>query len=171
MINRARAMRFVVVVFVLVCTAGCDQATKQLARRELSNSGSRPLVGGVVEFTLAENPGAFLSLGGSLPEHTRNWLSFGIGCGLIALLFFLLSASRLNTISFLALSFSWESGISNLIDRFGRHGLVTDFIVVRAGPLHTGVFNVADLAIVIGIVVLFCASFAGDKQIKTTGRA
>jgi lipoprotein signal peptidase len=33
-------------------------------------------------------------------------------------------------------------------------GLVTGFMVVRAGPFHTGVINLADLAIVVGTVML-----------------
>src|SRR5262245_60186718 len=139
MINRARAVRFTVLIFVLVGTAGCDQVAKQLARKELSNSAYRPVAGGVVEFTLAESPGAFLSLGGSLPDHARSFLGVGLAFGLIMLLLFLLWSSRLNTISFLALSLAWAGGISNLIDRFARHGLVTDFIVLRAGPWHTGI--------------------------------
>ena len=171
MINRARAIRFAVLIFVLVGTAGCDQVAKQLARRELSDSGSRPVVGGVVEFTFAENPGAFLSLGGSLPEQARSFFSFGLAFGLIMLLLFLLRSSRLNTVCFLALSLAWAGGISNLIDRFARHGLVTDFIVLRAGPWHTGIFNFADLAIVIGIVVLFCASLKRGKQPGKSGTA
>jgi len=169
MINRARAIRFAVLIFVLIGTAGCDQVAKQLARRELSNSGSRPLAGGVVEFTLAENPGAFLSLGGSLPEQARSFLSFGLAFGLIMLLFFLLRSSGLDIICFLALSLAWAGGISNLIDRFARHGLVTDFIVLRVGPCHTGIFNFTDLAIVIGIVVLFCASLKRAKQPRRPG--
>src|SRR5438105_8138715 len=97
--NRAWAIRLAVVVLILVCTAGCDQATKQFARRELSDSHSTAVAGGLVEFTLAENPGAFLSLGGSLPEQARNLLSVGVGLGLLVLLAFLLSTSRLSKLS------------------------------------------------------------------------
>ena len=171
MLNRARTIRLAVLFLVLACTAGCDQATKRLARRELSESRSTSVVGGMVEFTLAENPGAFLSLGGSLPRQVRSVLTLAIGIGLMALLVFLLSASRLSMLAFLALSLAWAGGMSNLIDRVGRHGFVTDFIVVRAGPLHTGVFNVADLAIVIGIIVLFASSLRTDRRFKSPGAA
>ena len=37
------------------------------------------------------------------------------------------------------------------------NGLVTDFILLRAGPLHTGIFNLADLAIVFGLIILFAS--------------
>jgi signal peptidase II len=51
------------------------------------------------------------------------------------------------------LALIWAGGVSNLADRLFRHGLVTDFIVVRIGPLHTGVFNLADFAIVAGMMM------------------
>ena len=43
-------------------------------------------------------------------------------------------------------------GLGNLIDRMAR-GRVVDFIQLRAGPLHTGVFNLGDAAILAGVVI------------------
>jgi signal peptidase II len=57
--------------------------------------------------------------------------------------------------------------MSNLTDRFVRHGLVTDFMVVRVGPLHTGVFNLADFAVVVGMLILLASLRAGSR----TGKA
>ncbi|MNE97816.1 Lipoprotein signal peptidase [compost metagenome] len=45
-------------------------------------------------------------------------------------------------------------GISNLIDRVARDGHVVDYLVLNLGSLHTGVFNLADIAIMAGAVVL-----------------
>lgn len=149
----ARTLRLGAVLLVLLGTAGCDQATKQLARTELGQSGSLPY--GVVEFTLAENPGAFLSLGASLPQEVRSTLlTVGVSLGLSLLLVYLLGSSKFGRWQFFALVLVWAGGMSNLIDRYTRHGLVTDFIVLRLGPLHTGVFNLADLAIVTGLLLL-----------------
>ena len=44
-------------------------------------------------------------------------------------------------------------GTSNLIDRMVQQGLVTDFIFLQVGPLHTGVFNVADVLIMLGLAM------------------
>ncbi|MGZ7078065.1 MAG: signal peptidase II, partial [Thermoanaerobaculia bacterium] len=49
-------------------------------------------------------------------------------------------------------------GVGNLIDRLTRGGRVTDFLFMQIGPLHTGVFNVADMAITIGVTWLFVSS-------------
>jgi signal peptidase II len=153
--KRFAAIRLMAVLLVLMGTAGCDQATKHLARAGLSQSGSTLLPGGFVEFTLAENPGAFLSLGASMPAAVRGGLlTIAVGLGLAFLLAHLLRNAKLEWWSFLGLTLIWAGGMSNLVDRLWRHGHVTDFMVIRAGAFHTGIFNVADLAIVVGALTL-----------------
>jgi signal peptidase II len=153
--TRFRAIRLGAVLLVLVCTVGCDQATKHFARTELSQLAPQALPGGFVELTLAENPGAFLSLGASLPATVRGaLLTLAVGLGLAILLAYLLGGARLRRLSFLGLALILAGGTSNLVDRLARHGLVTDFMVIRAGPFHTGIFNGADLAIVAGALML-----------------
>jgi signal peptidase II len=139
---------------VLVGTAGCDQVTKHVARRELGQAGSMVMPGRFVEFTLAENAGAFLSLGASLPPMVRDGFAVCLSVGLLCLLAYLVKAERLPLPAFVGLALIWAGGISNLVDRFSRHGLVTDFMILRAGPVHTGIFNVADLAVVGGVVMV-----------------
>jgi signal peptidase II len=150
----SRTIRLVAISLVLVGTAGCDQATKQLARTELGQLGSVALPGRFIEFTLAENPGAFLSLGASLPEAVRIALTVGVSLGLAFLLAYLIRAPMVRWLTFLGLALSWAGGVSNLIDRLIQHGAVTDFMVVRVGPLHTGIFNLADFALVVGMLML-----------------
>jgi signal peptidase II len=150
----SKAIRLIAILLVLVCTVGCDQAVKHLARVKLSESGSTVTGGGLIEFTLAENPGAFLSLGATLPPIIRGaLLTVGVAAGLACLLAYLLGAP-LRYLPFFGLVLAWAGGISNLIDRLARNGLVTDFMVLRLGPLHTGVFNLADIVIVTGFCIL-----------------
>jgi signal peptidase II len=157
----SRTFRLVALLLVLVGTAGCDQAAKHIARSQLSQLGSVTLPGAFLQFTLTENPGAFLGLGASLPQVARNGFAVSLGAGLGLLLVYLARAPRLRLSSFLALGLVWAGGVSNLLDRFFRHGLVTDFMVLRAGPLQSGVFNLADLAIVVGALVLFLSFGSG----------
>jgi signal peptidase II len=44
-------------------------------------------------------------------------------------------------------------GASNWVDRVVR-GSVVDFLNVGVGPLRTGIFNVADVAIMVGVALL-----------------
>ena len=151
----SRALRWLAVFLVLASTVGCDQAAKHFARSQLSQAVPATLPGGFLELTLTENPGAFLSWGASLPPAVRGGLlTAGVSVGLALLLAYLLRAVSLRWPAFLGLVLLWAGGMSNLLDRFLRDGRVTDFILLRAGPLHTGVFNLADIAIIAGIAIL-----------------
>jgi len=47
----------------------------------------------------------------------------------------------------------FAGGASNLWDRLAR-GRTIDFMNVGVGPLRTGIFNVADVAILVGVALL-----------------
>jgi signal peptidase II len=150
----SRKIRLFILMLFLGCAAGCDQASKHLARSALEHSGAVTLPGGFGELRLAENPGSFLSLGGSLPKPLRHALfTLGNAVWLLALFAFLVG-TRPGRCNFIGLALIWVGGSSNLIDRVTRHGLVTDFVILRVGPFHTGVFNAADVMIMAGLAIL-----------------
>ena len=62
-----RITRLCLVIAVLVSCVGCDQLTKQIARERLEGTPPRSFLAGTVRLIYAENPGAFLGLGGQLP--------------------------------------------------------------------------------------------------------
>ena len=150
-----KAHRFCLIVIVLLSTAGCDQLTKRAARGELAPSGSISLLGDVVRFEYAENRGAFLSIGEDLPSPV--FLLFSLS--LTAVVLFLLlrlgvrnRAPRPATLAGLSLLAGGSAG--NLVDRLLNGGAVVDFVSLGVGSLRTGVFNVADLAILTGAILL-----------------
>lgn len=172
----SRKLRLAVLLLVLGCTVGCDQTSKHFARAELSRLDSVVLPGGFGELRLAENPGAFLSFGDSLPRSVRALcFTFGAGAGLLALLVHLLTSTKLTWMPFVALAMVIAGGASNLIDRITRQGLVTDFITIRVGPFQTGVFNVADTLVMLGVGLLILAQWRRTprqpmKELKTSSR-
>ncbi len=54
-------------------------------------------------------------------------------------------------------------GLSNLFDRL-PDGRVTDYVVLSAGPLRTGVFNLADAAILAGAFVWLWDALRGENR-------
>ncbi len=152
----SRKLRLGVLLVILGCTMGCDQISKHVARDKLGEFGSITLPGELGELRLAENSGSFLSLGDSLPQQLRLVLSTALGLGMIGLLAYLVIQQKLNWLSFVGLALVCAGGSSNCIDRLTRHGHVSDFIFLRLGPLHTGIFNVADVAIMAGIAAVGC---------------
>jgi signal peptidase II len=98
-----------------------------------------------------ENRGAFLSLGANTSDHLKYWIFVvGVGITLAGMLVYLLAAKRLAGVQSLALCTVLAGGVGNLIDRIFNEGRVIDFMNVGIGPLRTGIFNVADVAIAVG---------------------
>src|SRR5205823_141177 len=92
-----RQFRVLALILALLCTVGCDQASKHIARSQLNPAAPVSLLGGVIELTLAENPGAFLNLGASLPAvWRRGLLTTAVGLGLLLLFAQLATSSRLD---------------------------------------------------------------------------
>jgi signal peptidase II len=58
-----------------------------------------------------------------------------------------------------ALALVLAGGSSNLVDRFVNDGYVVDFINIGAGPIRTGIFNVADAAIAAGVLLILVHSW------------
>jgi signal peptidase II len=61
-------------------------------------------------------------------------------------------------------------GMSNLLDRIFRHGLVTDFVTIHIGPFHTGVFNSADVLIMVGFALIMWRVRRGASPDGPTSR-
>ena len=68
---------------------------------------------------------------------------------LAVLLTWLLATPNLSATRSVAAGLIVGGGLANLLDRF-PDGFVTDYVVLSAGPLRTGVFNLPDTAILVG---------------------
>ncbi len=134
-----------------------DQWTKVLARMHWVAPAQ--CCGGHLTLLHTENSGAFLSLGADLPPLARTLIFSGfVTLILVALIVSVATGNVRRRSDVVASLMIIAGGIGNLIDRIVRDGRVTDFIYLEAGPLHTGVFNVADMAITIGVIWLFASS-------------
>lgn len=153
-----RLARLALLAFVMVSCIGCDQATKHLAARELAGQPSVMLLGGSLHLTYAENAGGFLSLGADLPEPLRSTFFVAFSSALVlGLLAFAIVGRSLTAIQVIAMGLLAAGGIGNLWDRVTR-GSTRDFIVLRMGSLSTGVFNLADFVIMVGVAVLLVSA-------------
>jgi signal peptidase II len=160
---------------VMLCCVGCDQAAKALAREGLSGglSGAGRTIsflGDAVRLEYAENTGAFLSLGASLPSRTRELLFVG-GTGLIVLgLLVALARYRQGSMTgAVGLALLAGGAVGNLIDRVVYGGAVVDFVSVGVGPFRTGIFNLADVAITLGVVLVALQSRSSSSTTVPEG--
>lgn len=158
----ARVVRIASSLAVLLACVGCDQFTKQIAVAELSGAPARRFLGGVFTLTYAENPGAFLGLGGTLPDGPQFWiLTVAVGALLAGMLVWLLATRSLTRLQSVSAALLIGGGLSNWFDRLLNDGRVVDFMLMGIGPVRTGIFNVADIAIMGGVAVLF---FSGMRR-------
>jgi signal peptidase II len=147
--------RIILALLVIAACIASDQATKLLAKRYLIPGETISFAADTVRLQYAENSGAFLSLGSSLSEPWRHLVfTFLVGLFLLGLLFYTLFNGALATHHALFLLLVCAGGISNVIDRIAYDGSVVDFLNMGIGPLRTGIFNVADMAITTGAVLL-----------------
>jgi signal peptidase II len=125
-----------------------DQAVKEWVRNALPVQGSIPLWPGVFHLTHTQNPGmAFSLLEGKTGILAA--AAFAVVAVIIGTQWRL--GSRMPVLLGWALSLPLGGAIGNLIDRL-RHGYVTDLFDFRL--IHFPVFNIADSAISIGVVLL-----------------
>jgi signal peptidase II len=160
-------LKHIIVVFlVLFSCVGCDQTTKAAARRYLPRNEILSFAGDTLRLQYAENKGAFLSMGSALPEKTRGFLfTAGVGTFIVAALCYLL-VSPLPRVTAVALSLICGGGCGNLIDRIAHGGYVIDFLNVGVGGLRTGIFNIADMAIMAGALLMVLPSAKRDKTFE-----
>jgi signal peptidase II len=141
--------RTAALLMLVVMTISCDRMTKHLAVTMLAGEPARVWLAGSVRLEYAENTGGFLSLGADLPPATRTGL-FTIGTGLLLVAVIAVGIrQRWSGWLLVGASLMVTGGLSNLADRIVR-GSVIDFMNVGLGPLRTGIFNVADVAVLIG---------------------
>lgn len=143
--------RLAIVVMILFCCVGCDQVTKKVAKQTLQHAPPLSYFRDCFRLQYTENQGAFLSLGANWSNHIGFWLLIVLpGIVLCGMLLFILLSPRLHLYHILTLSLFVGGGIGNLFDRITHHGQVIDFMNIGIGPLRTGIFNVADVLIMLG---------------------
>ena len=161
--------RAIVVFLITLTCVGCDQATKLAAKRHLQHGPAYSYAGDTVRIIYAENTGAFLSLGASLPEPLRQLIfTVLVGVFLVGLIAFVLLSRELSPFAVNCLSLVAAGGVSNLIDRIAYDGRVIDFFNVGIGPLRTGIFHLADMAITFGTLFMLLDNFRPGKSSTST---
>ena len=150
---REASGRVTVVALGLAATLAAAFLARAAALRYLEGRASIEIVGGAVRLGLVENAGAFLGLGSSLPEGARRGIFLvGVGAVLFAALVWLLRVRAITASRTAAAVLMIGGGLANFLDRL-PDGRVTDYVVLSAGPLRTGVFNLADAAILTGAIL------------------
>lgn len=138
---------------VAACVA-LDRATKVLASSRLRLGERHAFLADTVRVELAHNSGAFLSLGAGLPERVRTRLFTWLVAALVAGALWAAFRRRTSPRVAWGAALVAAGGLGNLWDRIATGGWVVDFLNLGVGPLRTGIFNVADVALMAGVALL-----------------
>lgn len=148
--------RLLLALLIILTCVGCDQTTKHLAQTNLPIYQMFSYFGDTVRLQYVLNTGAAFSLGAGLPEGARFWIFIvGQGLFLLFLVGYLIKNHDLRSSQFYGFALILGGGLGNFYDRIFRDGAVVDFLNIGIGEfLRTAIFNVADVAITSGLVLL-----------------
>jgi signal peptidase II len=157
-------IRIAVILLTVLGCVGCDQATKSIARDHLPLGQVIALFKDTVRLERTENSGAFLSLGDSLSSTARRFL-FTLGGAVLvtATAIWAFRSRRISASQIVGAALVCGGGLGNLIDRVSHDGNVTDFLNVGVGSVRTGIFNFADMALMLGVTLLIVGDLFGTR--------
>lgn len=162
--------KIILIIISICCLVGCDASSKYIAKKELKNQFGLSYLNGSIQLIYAENSGGMLSFGHELSGEFK-YLIFQIFVSIMVVLLFLFLIIKkdLKKLQAVSLLLFLSGGLSNLIDRITNGGKVIDFMVVNLGSFHTGIFNIADIYITAGVILLIISSFIRNgRQLKET---
>ena len=163
-ITKEQPLKFILLLLIVLLNVGCDQVSKTVVRQKIDYNENISLLKNHVTLTKVENTGAFLSAGDNLPESVRFILLSLLPILVLAYgLYYLFTQHNLPRVLQLGISFLIGGGIGNIYDRI-KFGSVTDFLHIDFVLFRTGIFNFADVSIMIGIGILVVHSFFLNRK-------
>jgi signal peptidase II len=146
--------RLVSALGIAAILCAMNWASKAAAERYLAGKGTVNVIGDFLVLFYAKNSGAFLSLGRALEGVSRALFLIILPAALVVVLlgYAISPKHTVGRAKFIAASMVAAGGISNIAERV-LYGSVVDYINAGIGALRTGVLNLADLQITVGIIL------------------
>ena len=155
--KRERNLLITTIVFLSIAL---DQISKIWVRNNFESYIENSIIGDVFTLIKVENTGAFLGMGSELSETLRILLLIVLPIiVLISITIYTYIDKTLDKISIIGFSLIIGGGIGNIFDRI-VYGSVTDFLYLDFGGMFkTGIFNIADLSVTTGMILILIYSF------------
>lgn len=148
------------IIVLIIINIALDQISKAIARVYIQKGEVIDVIGNVFQLYHVENKGAFLGMGSDMSDTMK--LIFLLILPVLVLgyvIYFIIKNKDLDKLSLIAFCCIVGGGIANVYDRI-VYGKVTDFLHLDfGGVFRTGIFNVADMSVTTGMLILLYASF------------
>ena len=152
------------VLFITALIITADQISKSLVKSTMTLYDVIPVIPGFFQLNYITNKG--MAFGINLPVG----ISFFSGISLIItcfLVWILWCERKNNLLMRISLASILGGAIGNLIDRI-LFGEVVDFFDFMIGDFHWFIFNIADSAVTVGIVLMLFYSFLFKPKVQPT---
>ena len=158
-------IRLVLILLIITVNIGCDQFSKKIVKRSVLPYEVVHIFNDHLTVTRVENSGAFLSAGDSMSKSAKRIFLAVIPmiAMVVGLAYLLLRPVSNNMLT--GLCFVIGGGVGNLLDRM-VYGSVTDFLYLKFGVFQTGIFNMADVSIMTGMLLIFLQFFFRNTDLK-----
>lgn len=144
------------IVLIALVVLALDQLVKYYIQTSMFLGMSIPVIDEVFHITYILNPGAAFGI----LQHQRVFFIFVALVLFAGIMYFYPKIQKENRLLVIATGLMAGGAAGNVVDRV-KTGYVVDFIDFRIWP----VFNIADVAIVVGVgLVIFCSAFLQDKK-------
>ena len=155
-----RRKRNLLITTIVFLSIALDQISKIWVRNNFESYIENSIIGDVFTLIKVENTGAFLGMGSELSETLRILLLIVLPIiVLISITIYTYIDKTLDKISIIGFSLIIGGGIGNIFDRI-VYGSVTDFLYLDFGGMFkTGIFNIADLSVTTGMILILIYSF------------
>ena len=157
MIGKKRNISITIIIAVSILL---DQFSKFLIRQNVDKYSEIKLIGDYFILTNVENSGAFLGMGSDFSPFVKTiFLIILPVIVLICIMIYVYRDKQIDKISLIGFCFIIGGGIANIYDRI-LYGSVTDFLFIDLGGIFkTGIFNIADLSVTTGMILILLMSF------------
>lgn len=155
----------ILVILISGLNFAADRITKNYAVNNIKGEGTIRVVGDLFIMHYAENDGAFLGFGGSMPKPIKSVLLILLPSIIVFVAaFYTAFSGNIPLSQLVSLSCVIGGGMGNLFDRIFNEGIVIDFLNFGIGNLRTGILNVADLSVTFGAIVFIILQFREEKK-------
>ena len=146
-------------IILILFNIGIDQYSKKIVREEIIPGSQTEILGKLLQLMNVENSGAFLGMGSeSNPTVKLIFLLILPIIVILSVLYYLFTNKSIDKLTSVGLSCIVGGGLANLYDRF-LYGSVTDFLFMDFGIAKTGIFNLADLSVTTGMILILLSTF------------
>ena len=152
--------RYSLITLIVGLSIAFDQLSKIWIRNNFESYIEKSIIGDVFTLIKVENTGAFLGMGSELSEIPRILLLIVLPIiVLISITLYTYLEKTLDQTSIIGFSLIIGGGIANIFDRI-VYGSVTDFLYINLGGIFkTGIFNIADVSVTTGMILILVSSF------------